>query len=87
MKPNQRTPERCGNIILAHADTLTDVAAAIGTTAEMLREVMTEQSLGHGGNWPATWHRGRIDAVLALIDASARKLRESIEFATEDDAR
>ncbi|RKT46814.1 hypothetical protein [Thiocapsa rosea] len=84
MKPNERTPERCGQIILAHSDELTDTAAAIGTTTAMLRDVMTEQSLDHNGNWPATWHPGRIDAVLALIDASASKLRESIEFATED---
>lgn len=84
MKPTQRTPERCGNIILTHADELTDVAAAIGTTATLLREVMTEQSLDHNGNWPATWHPGRVDAVLALIDASASKLRESIEFATQE---
>jgi hypothetical protein len=84
MKPNERTPERCGHIILAHADELTDTAAAIGTTAAMLREVMTEQSLDHNGNWPATWHLGRVDAALALIDAGASKLRESIEFATQD---
>ncbi|WP_296703004.1 hypothetical protein [Thiocapsa sp. UBA6158] len=84
MKTTERTPERCGNIILAHADELTDVAAAIGTTATLLREVMTEQSLDHNGNWPATWHPGRVDAVLALIDASASKLGESIEFATQE---
>ncbi len=84
MKPTQRTPEHCGNIVLAHADALTDVAAAIGTTAAMLREVFTEQSLDHDGRLPATWHPGRIDAVLALIDASATKLRESLEFATEE---
>lgn len=82
MKTNERTPERCGNIILAHADELTDVAAAIANTAAMLREVMTEQSLDHNGDWPPTWNPGRVDAVLALIDASATKLRESVEFAT-----
>jgi hypothetical protein len=75
---NQRTPERCGNIILAHADSLVDVAHAIGVTASMLRQVMTEQSLE---DWPATWHPGRIDAVLTLIDTAASKLADAIEFA------
>ncbi len=81
---NERTPERCGNILLAHADRLTDIANAIGSTAAMLREVMTEQSLNHSHDWPATWHPGRIDAVLALIDAAASKLAESIEFAATE---
>lgn len=81
MKPTQRTPERCGHIVLAHADELTDTAAAIGTTAAMLRDVMTEQSLDHDHAWPATWHPGRVDAVLALIEVASEQLGAQLAHA------
>ncbi|NCA72590.1 MAG: hypothetical protein EOM91_21530 [Sphingobacteriia bacterium] len=74
MKQNHHTAERCGDIVLCHAESMTDAAWAIGTTAAMLREVMTQQSLDHEHAWPETWHPGRIDAALVLIEIASEKL-------------
>ncbi|NCA71464.1 MAG: hypothetical protein EOM91_15500 [Sphingobacteriia bacterium] len=85
MSDQFKDPTRVGNIIICHRRHLRDTTAAIYSTTTMLREVLTEFTVSPSGAWPKTWDAPRYDAVLALIEAAAEQLYDTIAGAVDDD--